>query len=54
MDQGDSAFVETLPAQGEKKMEHANSGASGSGVPEQVMLFIYITGVRFQLDSSLD
>ncbi|XP_021302782.1 zinc finger CCCH domain-containing protein 44 [Sorghum bicolor] len=35
-DQGDGAFVETLPTQGDKKMEHANSSASGSLVPEQV------------------
>lgn len=53
-DQGVSAFVETLPTQGEKKMEHANSSASDSLVPEQVLLIIYLTGVRFQLDSSLD
>ncbi|XP_062200991.1 uncharacterized protein LOC133903589 [Phragmites australis] len=34
---GNSAFVETLPTQGEKKMEQGNPTAStGSGVPEQV------------------
>lgn len=54
MDHGDSAFVETLPTQGEKKMEHVNSSASGSLVPEQVMLIVYLAVVRFQLDSSLD
>ncbi|WVZ59569.1 hypothetical protein U9M48_009690 [Paspalum notatum var. saurae] len=33
----DDSFVETLPTQGEKKMEQANSNAStGSGVPDQV------------------
>ncbi|KAJ1294859.1 hypothetical protein BS78_01G178700 [Paspalum vaginatum] len=36
-DHEDDAFAETLPTQGEKKMEQANSNAStGSGVPEQV------------------
>ncbi|CAN6317874.1 unnamed protein product [Urochloa humidicola] len=35
--QGNSAFAETLPTQGEKKMEHGNSNAStGPGVPEEV------------------
>ncbi|AQK64648.1 zinc finger CCCH domain-containing protein 44 isoform X2 [Zea mays] len=35
-DPGDGAFVKTLPTQGEKKMEHGNSSASGSGVSERV------------------
>ncbi|CAN6298813.1 unnamed protein product [Urochloa humidicola] len=35
--QGNSAFAETLPTQGEKKMENGNSNAStGLGVPEEV------------------
>ncbi|XP_062205762.1 zinc finger CCCH domain-containing protein 44-like isoform X2 [Phragmites australis] len=40
---GNSTFVETLPTQGEKKMEQGNSSAStGSGVPEQEMIFKYL------------
>ncbi|XP_072147250.1 uncharacterized protein [Setaria viridis] len=35
--QGNSAFVETVPTQGEKKMEQGNSSATtGPGVPEEV------------------
>ncbi|CAL4925856.1 unnamed protein product [Urochloa decumbens] len=35
--QGNSAFVETLQTQGEKKMEHGNSSSSaGPGAPEEV------------------
>lgn len=52
VDPRDGAFVKTLPTQGEKKMEHGNSSASGSGASERVMLFI--TGLRFHLDSSLE
>jgi hypothetical protein len=54
-DRGSNIFVETLPTQGEKKMQQGNSGAStGPGETEEVMLFKYLTGVSFQLDSSFD
>jgi hypothetical protein len=37
--QGNSAFVETVPTQKEKKMEQGNSSATtGPAVPEEVML----------------
>jgi len=53
-DQRHNIFVETLPTQVEKKMQHGNSSASTGPGQTEVMLFKYLTGSRLPTDLSFD
>ena len=53
-DQRHNIFVETLPTQVEKKMQHGNSSASTGPGQTEVMLFKYLTGSRLPTDLTFD